>query len=62
MYYSCIHKHDCYCVTELFGEEQVELTADDDATQEEAAVKIQAAFRGMQARQQVKTMKEDQVR
>lgn len=45
--------------TELFAEETM-ITSTEE-THEEAAVKIQAAFRGMQARQKVKVLKEEQV-
>ena len=43
-------------LSELFGEETVRVS---ETVQEEAATKIQAAFRGHQAREQVKHMKEE---
>ncbi len=47
-------------IVELFGEEHTTLVQTMDVQEEEmAAIKIQSAFRGMQARQTVKTMKEE---
>ena len=49
-------------LTETFEDESLMVTKiPDEDTREDAAVKIQAAFRGMQARQIVKEMRTTQV-